>query len=764
MKKPKSRRVLRNALISALTLSVISATAIFVGESFPEIIPFSASAHSSVSKSDMSVVSPTTVVDPSEENRSTKDSTNAQSPDSVENVEGETVNDRTSNDLDEVVPTVVRRRILASSVYFATNYDTSFGGEIDSELSREFYNKFVDEFVTHRSDAASFAFTPTKIDGSFVTSDKEQAEAGFNGSQIKARQEAIQSELSQAFNSAAAAFWNDYPEAYWVGSLGYSYSPTGSLATYSNGDATFTADLLAGFTISMTKKYDSARNDANELTTYDEGVASAVNAIKDKLNADSSRYDTVKAIHDYICNNADYDEPALTSGDGAAHTVAPFFIHHKETDTFVCEGYAKAFKILCNQFNIPCVLVSGDGVNPQGGGEPHMWNYVQMGDGKWYGVDATWDDQSSVVYNYFLCGANSDGFNNMKFKDDHKPSGVLSTSSDAQEFVYPALSAEAYDPNSQQDDPSTSEPDPSTSETDPSTSETDPSTSETDPSTSETDPSTSETDPSTSETDPSTSETDPSTSETDPSTSETDPSTSETDPSTSETDPSTSETDPSTSETDPSTSETDPDASETTADETTTTTAAPDDSKLTVEGSGFVSGAEITDGAMFSDADGNPVAVSDVKIVVSLISGSGKSSLFKKIASFDNSFDKDTKNAVAYDISLVDNNGRTVKISGGKIKFCLYYPKVDAGMKNVKYTLYHQSGNSIEKKSIACKSDGIWSETDGFSPYVLAYSAGTDSPGTGESNLPIMVAACLGMMALLTAVCVFEKKRRAVQK
>ena len=715
MKEPKSRRVLRNALISALTLSVISATAIFVGESFLEIIPFSASAHSSVSKSDMSVVSPTTVVDPSEENRSTKDSTNAQSPDSVENVEGETVNDRTSNDLDEVVPTVVRRRILASSVYFATNYDTSFGGEIDSELSREFYNKFVDEFVTHRSDAASFAFTPTKIDGSFVTSDKEQAEAGFNGSQIKARQEAIQSELSQAFNSAAAAFWNDYPEAYWVGSLGYSYSPTGSLATYSNGDATFTADLLAGFTISMTKKYDSARNDANELTTYDEGVASAVNAIKDKLNADSSRYDTVKAIHDYICNNADYDEPALTSGDGAAHTVAPFFIHHKETDTFVCEGYAKAFKILCNQFNIPCVLVSGDGVNPQGGGEPHMWNYVQMGDGKWYGVDATWDDQSSVVYNYFLCGANSDGFNNMKFKDDHKPSGVLSTSSDAQEFVYPALSAEAYDPNSQQDDPSTSEPDPSTSETDPSTSETD-------------------------------------------------PSTSETDPSTSETDPSTSETDPSTSETDPSTSETDPDASETTADETTTTTAAPDDSKLTVEGSGFVSGAEITDGAMFSDADGNPVAVSDVKIVVSLISGSGKSSLFKKIASFDNSFDKDTKNAVAYDISLVDNNGRTVKISGGKIKFCLYYPKVDAGMKNVKYTLYHQSGNSIEKKSIACKSDGIWSETDGFSPYVLAYSAGTDSPGTGESNLPIMVAACLGMMALLTAVCVFEKKRRAVQK
>ena len=158
------------------------------------------------------------------------------------------------------------------------------------------------------------------------------------------------------------------------------------------------------------------------------------------------------------------------------------------------------------------------------------------------------------------------------------------------------------------------------------------------------------------------------------------------------------------------------------------------------------------------------MAANDAKITVSEISGSGKSSLFEKIAGFDHSFDKDTKNAAAYDISLVNHNGQIVKISGGKVKVRLNYPKIDAGMKNVKYTLYHQRGDSFETIRIECKSDGIWFETDGFSPYVLAYSAGTDSPGTGESNWPIMTAACLGMMALLTAVCVFEKKRRAVQK
>ena len=31
-----------------------------------------------------------------------------------------------------------------------------------------------------------------------------------------------------------------------------------------------------------------------------------------------------------------------------------------------------------------------------------MWNAVKMDDGKWYGLDATWDDQSSIIYNYFL--------------------------------------------------------------------------------------------------------------------------------------------------------------------------------------------------------------------------------------------------------------------------------------------------------------------------------------------------------------------------
>lgn len=52
----------------------------------------------------------------------------------------------------------------------------------------------------------------------------------------------------------------------------------------------------------------------------------------------------------------------------------------------ICEGYARAFKVLCDAAGVSCVIADGDG-----GGVSHMWNNVCI-DGKWYGVDVTWDD------------------------------------------------------------------------------------------------------------------------------------------------------------------------------------------------------------------------------------------------------------------------------------------------------------------------------------------------------------------------------------
>ena len=692
MKEPRGILALRTALISALALSVISATALFLGASAAEPAPDSVEPGIAFSEGDDLVQEPEEAEVPSEEGEEAQTPEASLTPQEDAGETGETdaeqtVTDEVSNELDQVVPHVVTRRVLTSSVYFATNYDTSFGGEIETELAKEFYDRLVEEYVTNASDATRFAFTPTKIDGKVEVTDPDEAKLMWDGATVQAKEAEVQSALSEAFSSATAAFWNDYPEAYWVGELGYFYTPSGSTSSLGGEIISFSVDVLSEFTITMKMKYDSARMEQDELTTYDSGVNEAVAAVNEKLTASSSRYDIVKAIHDYICGNASYDGPALTTGDPKAHTVAPFFIDKKKTETFVCEGYAKTFKILCGKYDIPCVLVSGQAVSGDKN-EAHMWNYVQMDDNKWYAVDVTWDDQEGTTYyDYFLCGKTSKVFNNNLFMDDHLASGKLSTSGSAQEFVYPDLNQVAYDPNNSQTNPTSS-----TSTT-----------------------------------------------------------------------ASTTSTTASTTSTTASTTSTTASTTSTTAS-TTSTTAVPAGIKLTVESNDFVKEAEISNGATLSDADGNPVVVNEAKIVVSVISGSAKTSLFEKIADFDRSFDKDSQNAVAYDVSLVDQQGHVLKIAGGKVRFCLNYLRTDANVKNVKYTLYHQSGNSIEKKSIVCKSDGIWSETDGFSPYALAQSTGTDSPGTGENGWPIVVAVCLGVLALAAIVCVVIRNRKNAGK
>jgi len=66
----------------------------------------------------------------------------------------------------------------------------------------------------------------------------------------------------------------------------------------------------------------------------------------------------------------------------------------------VCEGYARALKVLLDKINIPCMLAIGDAkYNPYVTPESHMWNEVKMNDGQWYGVDVTWNDPITGALN-----------------------------------------------------------------------------------------------------------------------------------------------------------------------------------------------------------------------------------------------------------------------------------------------------------------------------------------------------------------------------
>ncbi len=228
--------------------------------------------------------------------------------------------------------------------------------------------------------------------------------------------------------SAANAFLHDYPEVFWT--YGVSYSTAGS----SSYDGSVTTLTIEEVTLNYGEEYyEGARDD---IARFNSAVDRACAEIRAGLPAASSRYAVVKAIHDYVCGRVDYNLESPY-----AHTVAGFFLYPEQG--VVCEGYAKAFKILCDRFGIECALISGYAV-AGGDGGPHMWNNVRMDDNVWYLVDATWDDQGQIMDTYFLAGSMTEGFEGDSVASERTIYKNLSGGSNVQEFEVPVLSMQKY--------------------------------------------------------------------------------------------------------------------------------------------------------------------------------------------------------------------------------------------------------------------------------------------------------------------------------
>lgn len=154
---------------------------------------------------------------------------------------------------------------------------------------------------------------------------------------------------------------------------------------YSNGVATF-----------MFKKIQDIENNACSNSVYAVYYYSYTtkeqNEVVNKKVAEAiksftgTEYDKVLAAQIYLRSNVNYVE----SKDYLQHTAYGALVN-KEA---VCEGYAKAYKLLMDAMGIPCDVV----IN-----EEHAWNVVCL-EGKWYLVDVTNDDTSGNGMNFFLLG------------------------------------------------------------------------------------------------------------------------------------------------------------------------------------------------------------------------------------------------------------------------------------------------------------------------------------------------------------------------
>lgn len=240
----------------------------------------------------------------------------------------------------------------------------------------------------------------------------------------------VSEKLKFTIVGALTAAMDDYPEYFWLGSYSYSYG-------YTYPDYTSDDIQLTRVTLNLILK-TSDYADWDVVKSCYSQLLSAVESFKVTGN---TRYDKIKSIHDGIC-----DMTVYTLNVPMAHQPTGVFLNGKA----VCEGYAEAFKLLCDREKIPCILVTG-----MVAAGSHKWNYVQMEDGKWYGMDVTWDDptnnQNNIYYDYFLVGSESINafFGKTKFGNgtdsdgDHINTGTHFSKSSFT-LTYPSISQQSY--------------------------------------------------------------------------------------------------------------------------------------------------------------------------------------------------------------------------------------------------------------------------------------------------------------------------------
>ena len=118
----------------------------------------------------------------------------------------------------------------------------------------------------------------------------------------------------------------------------------------------------------------------------------------------STDVEKLRFLHDYLAQSVTYRKDESNPRTAREiHTIVGSLLNR----FCVCDGYARAFRLLCDQLHISCIVVSGTGHSAADTG-PHAWNVVKF-DSNVYHVDVTWDSNLGVVAGelsdyYFLRG------------------------------------------------------------------------------------------------------------------------------------------------------------------------------------------------------------------------------------------------------------------------------------------------------------------------------------------------------------------------
>lgn len=153
-------------------------------------------------------------------------------------------------------------------------------------------------------------------------------------------------------------------------------------------------------TMEIKFEYDFSKERMEYLKKASENKAKEI--ISEVIKSGMSDFEKELALHNYVINNARYDT-RLYTGNMPNESYLDYGVLVEGLG--VCDSYARAMYRLLNMVGIECIYVIGDGVIGDGL-IPHAWNIVKI-DGKYYQLDATWNDPvvsgggDELSYDYF---------------------------------------------------------------------------------------------------------------------------------------------------------------------------------------------------------------------------------------------------------------------------------------------------------------------------------------------------------------------------
>lgn len=189
----------------------------------------------------------------------------------------------------------------------------------------------------------------------------------------------IEKSIEKNISNVIEMYKNDHPEVFWLND-NYNYE-------YREENERLYINLLfsvEGEELEKAKKlFDNSILDALENAPHN-----------------GSDYEKELYVNDYLINRCEYDEKAAETKEviGFEQTAYGSLVDGKA----VCEGYTRAFQLLCGRLGVECVPINGiceDTGSVLSGN--HIWNAAKI-DGDWYQVDVTWNDFTTNEEDYFI--------------------------------------------------------------------------------------------------------------------------------------------------------------------------------------------------------------------------------------------------------------------------------------------------------------------------------------------------------------------------